>query len=366
MISSLVNEKDAVQEIIARHSISAMRLTFDEALTLYNEASLHTLAHLANAVRFYKHITPIVTYVADRNINYSNVCETGCLFCAFYRTENNPEAYVLPFSVIDQKIEETIALGGTQILLQGGHHPSLPFSFYTDMIHHIHTTFPSIHIHAFSAPEILFFAKKFAMSVETVLEKLIAVGLHSIPGAGAEILVDTVRREIAPKKCSSQEWLDVMETAHSLGLRTTATMMFGHKETRAHRIEHMFRLRELQEKTHGFTAFIPWGFQPQGTRISCYTTTAPEYLRTVAIARIILYNFDNIQASWVTMGPNIAQLSLSYGVNDFGSLMIEENVVAAAGVSFRLGREEIHSLITAAGFLPQQRTMNYTHIVADA
>lgn len=359
MNSSPYTEDTQVQEIIEL-VLNATRISSEQALYLYHNASLYTLGMLAHHVRMQKHPDSIVTFVADRNINYSNVCITGCKFCAFYRTPQHTEGYVLPFEVIGEKIAETIALGGTQVLLQGGHNPNLPFSYYIDLLTYISTHFPTIHIHAFSAPEVHFFANKEGVDETTILQALIDAGLDSIPGAGAEILVDSVREKIAPNKCSTQEWLNVMRKAHTLGLRTTATMMFGHVETVEDRIEHLHVLRELQDETQGFTAFIPWSFQPSNTRLDCFTSPSPEYLRTVALSRIMLDNFDNLQASWVTMGRNIAQLSLLYGVNDFGSLMIEENVVSAAGVCFRLSKEEIQHTIEEIGFIPKQRTMDYT------
>ncbi|MGL4722809.1 MAG: cyclic dehypoxanthinyl futalosine synthase [Desulfovibrionaceae bacterium] len=349
-------------ESITQDVLEGRRISKDEALLLYQDASLYTLAFLANTIKQKKHPEPYVTYVADRNINYTNVCVTGCRFCAFYRTEKHPESYVLSIEEIASKIQETIDLGGTQILLQGGHHPNLAFSYYEELLSYIRSTFPTIHTHAFSAPEILFFAKNENTSVADIISRLIKAGLHSIPGAGAEILVDSVREKIAPLKCSTNSWINTMRIAHNLGLRTTATMMFGHGENLEDRITHLYELQNLQDETHGFTAFIPWTFQPENTKIDCFTAPSPEYLRTVAISRIVLDNIDNIQASWVTMGPHIAQLSLSFGVNDFGSLMIEENVVSAAGVSFLLSREEIHALIEGAGFIPKQRTMFYDYI----
>ena len=330
----------------------------DQALALYAGADFYTLGRKAHEARFRKHDRPIVTYVVDRNINYSNVCVCGCRFCAFYRPPDHSEAYVLSRGELSEKIEETLKLGGTQILLQGGHHPGLPLSFYEEMLRFIKSSYP-IHIHAFSPPEIVFFSRMEGISVGEVISRLRSAGLDSIPGGGAEILVDSVRRRVSPRKCSAVEWLAVMEEAHVQGLRTTATMMFGHEETVEDRLAHLFALRDLQDRTGGFTAFIPWAFQPQNTGISREPETAVSYLRLLAISRLVLDNFDNIQASWVTMGPKIAQLALFFGANDFGSTMIEENVVAAAGVSFRLSTGEIRRIIESAGFTPRQRTMAY-------
>lgn len=334
------------------------RLNRDEALALYDTADFHELGHFAHRMRLKKHPEPVVTYVVDRNINYSNVCVCGCRFCAFFRPPGHPEAYVLGKEELSGKIQETLDLGGTQILMQGGHHPDLPLAFYEDMLRFIKERYP-IHIHAFSPPEIVFFSKLEGIDVDAVIGRLRAAGLDSIPGGGAEILVDEVRNQISPNKCSAAEWLDVMEKAHRQGLRTTATMMFGHEETREQRLEHLFALRDLQDRTGGFTAFIPWAFQPDHTAIRGPAETAVSYLRLLAVSRLVLDNFDNVQASWVTMGPKVAQLSLFFGANDFGSTMIEENVVAAAGVHFRLSKEEIRRIITGAGFSPRQRNMAY-------
>jgi cyclic dehypoxanthinyl futalosine synthase len=337
------------------------RLNIDGALELYLGADFHTLGAMAHRVRIDKHTEPVVTYVVDRNINYSNVCVCGCRFCAFSRPPDHPESYVLSREELSAKIEETLFLGGTQILMQGGHHPDLPLCFYEDMLRFIKSKYP-IHVHAFSPPEIVFFSRLEGIGVGRVISRLVLAGLDSIPGGGAEILVDSVRQSVSPRKCSAAEWLGVMEEAHSQGLRTTATMMFGHEETPRHRLMHLFALRDLQDRTGGFTAFIPWAFQPQNSAIHREPETAVSYLRLLAISRLVLDNFDNIQASWVTMGPKVAQLALFFGANDFGSTMIEENVVAAAGVRFRLSADEIRRIIESAGFQPRQRTMAYEWI----
>ncbi|MCE5336214.1 MAG: dehypoxanthine futalosine cyclase [Desulfobacteraceae bacterium] len=334
------------------------RLDFDGAWELYSRADFHELGRMAHDVRIGKHPGDIVTYVVDRNINYSNICVCGCRFCAFFRPPGHPEAYLLGNGEISRKIEETLSLGGTQILMQGGHHPDLPLAYYEEMLRYIKSSHP-IHVHAFSPPEIVHFSRIEGIGIAEVISRLRAAGLDSIPGGGAEILVDSVRRRIAPRKCSTGEWLGVMEEAHRQGLRTTATMMFGHEEQPRDRLEHLFALRDLQDRTGGFTAFIPWAFQPMNTAISREPETAVSYLRLLAVSRLVLDNFDNIQASWVTMGPKVAQLALFFGANDFGSTMIEENVVAAAGVCFRLSIEEIRRIIESAGFEPRQRTMTY-------
>ncbi len=355
---SVFDDTDHLQDL-AHKAAQGERLSRPEAEELYYSASLPLLAQAAHTRRLALHPDPVVTYVGDRNINYSNICVCGCRFCAFFRAPGEEGGYVISREGMAQKIEETLRLGGTQILLQGGHHPDLPLEWYEDLLGFIHQNWPSIHIHAFSPPEIFFWSKKFGLSVPEVLVRLQAAGLVSIPGGGAEILVTSVRAQVAPNKCTAEEWLMVMEEAHKLGMKTTATMMFGHEEEPGHRLDHLFAVRDVQDRTHGFTAFIPWTFQPHNTRIHVQSQPAPAYLRLLAMSRLVLDNVPNIQSSWVTMGPQVAQLALFYGANDFGSLMIEENVVAAAGVSYHLGRKNIHNIIRAAGFVPVQRTMDY-------
>ena len=357
------SEGTFVLEDIMNKPTALHRLDMNEALELYQRADLLYLGEMANAVRHALHPEKVVTYVVDRNINYTNICSSGCLFCAFFRPKGHPQAYVISKSELGRKIEETIELGGTQILLQGGMHPDLGIAYYEDLLRFIKTNF-DIHIHGLSPPEICFIASKENLSIKKVLERLIAAGLDSIPGGGAEILVESVRQKVSPRKCTATQWLEVMETAHQLGLKTTATMMFGHIETPEHRLEHLFKIRDLQDKTGGFTAFIPWTFQPENTRLSVRKLTAAEYLRTLAISRLVLDNIPNIQASWVTQGPKIAQLALFFGANDMGSTMIEENVVAAAGTTFRLSRQEIVRLIETAGFRAQKRDTFYNWIEA--
>jgi cyclic dehypoxanthinyl futalosine synthase len=337
------------------------RLGADDALALYREADFLTLADLAHRRRLLRHPDPIVTYVVDRNINYTNVCTSGCLFCAYYRRENDPDAFVISTEDLDTKIRETLDLGGTQILIQGGMHPSLDLDYHLDLLRHIKENFP-IHIHGFSPTEIASMAEKSGRSVEEVLTLLMAAGLDSIPGGGAEILVDSVRKKISPRKCNADTWLGVMKSAHGLGLKTTATMMFGHLETPGDIIEHLLKIRTLQDDTGGFTAFIPWTFQATNTRIDVKSATAVDYLRTLAVSRLVLDNVPNLQASWVTQGDKIAQLSLSFGANDLGSTMIEENVVAAAGVHFRLPESEMVRLIETAGYRAVRRDCFYNHL----
>jgi len=345
-------------ETTAKKAWNGERLTKKEALLLWEQADFYTLATLANHRRLTLHPEPIVTYVIDRNINYTNICLSGCRFCAFYRSPGAEDGYVLSQAELASKIEEALSLGGTQILLQGGMHPDLGLRFYEEMLRFIRASF-AIHIHAFSPPEIVHLARMEKLSLEEVLRRLQQSGLDSIPGGGAEILVDEVRKKISPKKCSSIEWLEVMETAHSLGMRTTATMMFGHIETLEQRLEHLFQLRELQDRTGGFTAFIPWTFQPDHTGLKTKPATGLDYLRTLAMSRLVLDNINNLQVSWVTMGAGLAQVALQCGANDFGSTMIEENVVAAAGVRHRLSVEQIRSIITDAGYEARQRNMSY-------
>jgi cyclic dehypoxanthinyl futalosine synthase len=346
-------------EQICDKVLAGGRITTEEGLALLENADLYQLGFAANAIRKQRHPEPVVTYVIDRNINYTDICISACKFCAFFKTPEDPTGSVLSFAELGEKIEETKALGGAQILLQGGLHPDKPLEFYEEMLCFIKAY--GIHIHGFSPPEICHFATLSGLPVREVLVRLQQAGLDSIPGGGAEILCDRVRQETAPRKCMTDAWLGVMEEAHRLGMRTTATMMFGHLETLAERVEHLARVRDLQDKTGGFTAFIPWPFQPDNTTLAHLPkTTAFGYLKMLALSRLFLDNIDNIQASWVTQGPKIAQLSLFFGANDFGSTMIEENVVAAAGVGFRLSEQEIRALVEGAGCIPRQRRMDYS------
>jgi cyclic dehypoxanthinyl futalosine synthase len=342
--------------------INGQRIEDAEFYRLEKEADLLQLGFLANAVRQRKHPEKKVTYVIDRNINYTDICVSGCTFCAFYKKPDDGRGRLLTVAELGDKIEETQKLGGTQILLQGGLHPDLTIEYYEEMVRFIKSK--DIHVHGFSPPEIYHFAGVSNISIEEVLDRLIGAGLDSIPGGGAEILCDRVRALTSPHKCTADQWIEVMEKAHRKGLRTTATMMFGHVEKMSERVEHLRRLRELQDRTGGFTAFIPWPFQPDNTALFedgvSLKTGGHEYLRMLALSRIYLDNFDNIQASWVTQGPNVAQLALFFGANDFGSTMIEENVVAAAGVSFRLSEMEIRRIVEDAGFTPRQRLMDYS------
>ena len=297
----------------------------------------------------------IVTYIVDRNVNYTNVCNVYCKFCAFQRTEKDSDAYVITHDEMDRKIEETIALGGTQILMQGGHHPKLSKQWYLDLLAHIKAKFPQVNIHGFSPSEFIHFQKVFGEPVEKIIRDFVHAGLGSIPGGGGEILVDRVRQRIAPLKAMSDEWLGVMDTAHRLGLASTATMMFGHVETVEERIEHLERVRAQQDQSKGFTAFIAWTFQAEHTKLKAPTVGAHEYLRMQAIARIYLDNIPNLQSSWVTQGQDIGQVALKFGANDLGSIMIEENVVSQAGTTFRMGVADMQRLIRDLGYEPHQR-----------
>jgi len=351
-------------EAITQKVLKNERLTEQESLALFVEGNLYDLGFLANEIRWQKHPETVVTYVIDRNINYTDICISACKFCAFYKAPDDAEGSVISFAELQKKIDETQELRGTQILLQGGLHPDKQLEFYEDMLRFIKKT--GIHIHGFSPPEICHFARISGLSAADVIERLRLAGLDSIPGGGAEILCDRVRQLAAPRKCSADEWIDVMRQAHMQGMKTTATMMFGHIETVEERLEHLLRVRDLQDETGGFTAFIPWPFQPDNTAYSDIAkATSHTYLKMLAWSRIVLDNVSNIQASWVTQGPKIAQISLFFGANDFGSTMIEENVVAAAGVTFRLSEAEIRSLIKGAGFVPQQRTMDYSSVETD-
>jgi cyclic dehypoxanthinyl futalosine synthase len=347
-------------DTIANKVLHGGRVDAAEALDLYRRAPTHLLGHLADTIRARKHPGRVVTYIIDRNVNYTNICVARCNFCAFYRPVGSSEGYVLGFEEIFRKIDETIAVGGNQLLLQGGHNPDLPIEWYEDLFRAVKATYPDFKLHALSPPEVLHISKLNRVPVPDVIERLVAAGLDSIPGGGAEILVDRVRRLLnCYSKATSDEWLDVMRRAHRAGLRTTATMMYGTVETDEERIEHMMRLRDLQDETGGFTAFITWSYQPEHTEHGGYEATGVDYLRTLALSRIVLDNFDNLQASWVTQGGKVGQLSLAFGANDMGSVMIEENVVRAAGASYCMDELEIVVNIEDAGFTPKRRNMHY-------
>jgi len=336
------------------------RLTGDEALHLYRHAPTYWLGRMADGVRRRRHPEGHVTYIIDRNVNYTNVCVARCNFCAFYREVGSSEGYVLGFEEIFRKIEETRELGGVQLLLQGGHNPDLPIAWYEDLFRAVKQKFPDFKLHALSPPEVIHLSRLSKLPVPEVIDRLIAAGLDSIPGGGAEILVDRVRKQLnCFSKASADEWLDVMRHAHHKGLRTTATMMYGTVETDDERLEHLLRLRDLQDETGGFTAFITWSYQPEHTERGGREATGIEYLRTLAIARLVLDNVDNLQASWVTQGGKVGQLSLAFGANDMGSVMIEENVVRAAGASYCMDEVEIVRNVEDAGFVAKRRNMHY-------
>ncbi|MCR4373408.1 MAG: dehypoxanthine futalosine cyclase [Acidobacteria bacterium] len=336
------------------------RLTRDEALEFYLQAPTSLLGHLADRVRQRKHPEGVVTYIIDRNVNYTNVCVARCKFCAFYRPVGSSEGYTLGFDEIFAKIEETIALGGGQLLLQGGHNPDIPLEWYEDLFRQVKARYPAFRLHALSPPEVIHITRLSQLSVPEVIQRLIAAGLDSIPGGGAEILVDRVRKLLnCYNKATADEWLGVMREAHRAGLRTTATMMYGTVETAEERLEHMFRLRDLQDETGGFTAFIAWSYQPEHTELGGEEATGIDYLRTLALSRLVLDNFDNVQSSWVTQGGKVGQLSLAYGANDMGSVMIEENVVRAAGAEYCMDEFEVVRNIESAGFVPKRRNMHY-------
>jgi cyclic dehypoxanthinyl futalosine synthase len=329
-----------------------------DAHTLLKDAALLDLAKAADTVCRRKHPEGIVTFLIDRNINYTNICQNQCSFCAFYRPKDHPEAYVLTQDEIDKKVSETLNLSGTQVMLQGGINPDLNIDYYTNMFSTIKRKF-NIRIHSLSPPEIVHIADASGLSISDTLKKLVDAGLDSLPGGGAEILIDRVRKKISPRKISSSQWLNVMETAHNLGLKTTATMMFGTVETVEERIAHLQKVRDLQDKTGGFVSFIPWTFQPGNTVLGGSPVSSIEYLRTLSVSRLFLDNFQNVQGSWVTQGKDVGQICLSFGANDLGSIMIEENVVRAAGISHRITVDEMVDLIKKTGKIPAQRDTEF-------
>jgi cyclic dehypoxanthinyl futalosine synthase len=334
---------------------------FRDALELYQRADLLDLGRQADDVRWRLHPDPVVTYIIDRNINYTNVCVADCGFCAFARRPKHLEGYVLSYEQIGKKIDECKAVGGVQILMQGGHNPYIPFEWYLDLLRYIKTNHP-IHIHGFSPSEVVFFSERFRLPVAEVIRELRSAGLDSIPGGGGEILVDEVRGRVAPKKAQTEEWLGVQEEAHKQGMRTSATMMYGMGESDADRVESIFRVRDLQRRTGGFTAFICWPLQPDGTPMfdGFQKTDAVTYLRTLALMRIVADNVPNMQASWVTMGHKVGQVALRFGANDYGSLMMEENVVSATGTTYATTLREMDRLILDAGLTPRRRRQDYS------
>jgi len=353
-----MNTVSRVTERIADSYSGGVRPGRDDALDLYQNASLLELARLADSMRQRKHPDRVVTYIVSRNINYTNVCWVRCRFCAFYRPPGSEEGYVLPKEEILRKISETVDAGGIEILIQGGLNPKLRIEYFEDLFRSIKSEF-KIHIHGLSTTEVIYIAHLARLSVRETLARLREAGLDTLPGAGGEVLADEVRRVISPNKDTTDEWLGVMRDAHSLGMRTTATMMYGSVDRIEHRIEHLLRVRELQDETQGFTAFIPWNYQPAGTELAGARTSGYEYLKMLALSRIVLDNVGNIQVSWVTQGAQIAQIGLGYGANDFGSTMFEENVVRAAGTSFCMDETEIKRQIRNAGYEPRRRNTYY-------
>ena len=359
MIKTADNQDHAIQGILAK-TVDGQRLSLEDGLALLESHDLTSIGRAADEVTRRKHPEAYRTYNIDRNINYSNICTAVCDFCAFYRAPKSPEGYVLSREELHQKIAETVELGGDQILLQGGLHPEFKLEWYEEMLSDIRSQFPQINVHGFSPPEIYHFTKVNNLSLRTVLERLKEAGLGSLPGGGGEILVDRVRGEITRGKVMTDDWLDVSRVWHELGGRSSATMMFGHIETLAERIEHLERLRQLQDETAGFTAYICWSFQPENTDMADVPPAgAFEYLKTNAVSRLYLDNFDNVQSSWVTQGLKIGQMALLYGANDMGSLMIEENVVAEAGTVHFLTLDQIRDAIRELGYIPRQRNVHY-------
>jgi cyclic dehypoxanthinyl futalosine synthase len=345
---------DILQEVI-----DGKRLSAEDALFLYEHADLPALGKAADEVRRKLHPDNLGTFVVDRNINYTNACVADCSFCAFYRPPGHPESYVLPVDEILRRVGELVSIGGTQILLQGGLDPSIPLSFYEEMVRAIRAAYPQVDIHSFSAPEIDTMAKATGKSYKEIFEALKAAGLQSMPGGGAEILVERVRQAVAPKKLSAAGWFAVHKAAHEAGLKTTCTMTYGMVETKAERIEHLIKLRELQDETGGFRAFIPWSFQRGHTVLTTPPAGGMEYLRIVAIARLVLDNIPNLQAGWVTEGPKLCQLAMAFGANDFGGILVDEVVVGATGVVYRVDKEEALRLIRGTGRTPAQRNTKY-------
>ena len=355
----IATSNSSIRSILDK-AVAGQRISCQEALVLLESSELSAIGQAAQAVTTRLHPEGYRTYNIDRNINYTNICTAVCDFCAFYRTPKSGEGYVLDRQELLEKIQETVDLGGNQILMQGGLHPHFKLEWYEELLGDIKSRFPEVNIHGFSPPELHHFTKINKLSIETVLERLKQAGLGSIPGGGAEILVDRVRSEITRGKVMSDDWLNVMRVWHQMGGISSATMMFGHAETLAERIEHLDRLRSLQDQTKGFTAFICWTFQPENTQMSHIPATGSfEYLKTQAVARLFLDNIPNIQSSWVTQGLKIGQLALLFGANDMGSLMLEENVVAEAGTVHFLTLDQIRAAISELGYMPRQRDVFY-------
>ena len=334
-----------------------MRLTIDQALKIFSDGDLLELGKQADNIRK-KKFGEVVTFIIDRNINYTNICKNECKFCAFFRRKNQNGAYLLSHEEILQKVRETVDAGGTQLMIQGGLHPDLPLSYYENMLRLIKKNF-NITIHSFTATEIQHFANISGLSILETLKRLQNAGLDSLPGGGAEILVDEIRKKISPKKIMTDDWLNIMRTAHSIGMKSTATMVIGFGENFAQRLEHMEKIRRLQDETGGFRAFITWTYQPKNTALGGEKVSAHDYMKTLSMTRIFLDNIEHIQGSWVTQGEKIGQLTLSFGANDLGSIMLEENVVRAAGTNFEMSTRKMIDLISSAGRIPAQRNTKY-------
>jgi cyclic dehypoxanthinyl futalosine synthase len=352
-----------IQPILDR-VLGGGRMTAEECAALLESCDVARMGVAADEIRRRKHPEGVVTYIIDRNINYTNVCNVVCTFCAFYRRPGKPDTYVQTFEQICERIDETIALGGTGVLMQGGLHPDYGIEWYEDLLRRLRARYPNFQLHCFSPPEIHNIHLISKLSYEEIMSRLKDAGLYSMPGGGAEILDDEVRKRVSTK-CTTEEWLDVMRATHKVGLRSTATMMFGIGDSTAHQVRHLRRIRDLQDEAGGFTAFIPWTFQRENTALGRRIKEEPtglEYLRMLAVSRLFLDNIENIQASWLTQGLRLGQVSLRFGANDMGSIMIEENVVSAAGAHFRADEKTLRRLINAAGFRPQQRDILYRHV----
>ena len=333
------------------------RINFDEGVELLTHGDLLELGKAADKICREK-FGDVKTFIIDRNINYTNICQNECKFCAFWRRKNHPAAYVLSHEEILEKVRETVDAGGTQVMIQGGLHPDLPLSYYEKMLRTIKKNF-NVTIHSFTATEILHFAQLYSLSIEEILKRLQAAGLDSLPGGGAEILVDEIRKKISPKKIMSDNWLKIMRTAHKIGMKTTATMVIGFGEKISHRVEHMKKIRDLQDETGGFRAFITWTYQPKNTILGGEKINSWDYMKTLAVTRIFLDNVDHIQGSWVTQGERIGQLTLTFGADDLGSIMLEENVVKAAGTAFEMSTNKMVNLIRETKKIPAQRNTRY-------
>jgi cyclic dehypoxanthinyl futalosine synthase len=344
--------------------LSGERMTADDCTALLESYDIARIGAAANEMRMRKNPTDVVTYIIDRNINYTNVCNVVCTFCAFYRRQGKPDTYVHSIEEIEKRIEETIALGGTGVLMQGGLHPDFNIEWYENLLSTLHQKYPKFQLHCFSPPEIHNISLISGLDYETIMRRLKAAGLYSMPGGGGEILDDDVRARVSTK-CNTQQWLDVMRAVHKVGLRSTATMMFGIGDNISHRVKHLQRIRDVQDETGGFTAFIPWTFQRENTALGRKITEEPtgiDYLKMVSVSRLFLDNVQHIQSSWLTQGLRLGQTALRFGADDMGSIMIEENVVSAAGANNEANEKELRYQISEAGFIPQQRDILYEHV----